>query len=130
MLTRTNSEAILGAERARYPGEDYSRGVAITSSFFPDEETHIEPTRYGPGCNAMGALRTLLVDGGGRAPRWAKFLGRVATHPSELAKVANLRHWSERTVIALVMQSRDNSITVRSRRGTVPLGHAFWARAW
>ena len=122
VLTRTNSEAILGAERARYRGEDYSRGVAITSSFFPDEETHIEPTRYGRGGNSMGTLRTLLIDGGGRTPRWAKFLGRVATHPLELAKVANLRHWSERTVIALVMQSRDNSVTVRARRGLLGWG--------
>jgi cholesterol oxidase len=77
----------------------------------------IEPTRYGPGSNAMGLLGTLLVDGGGRMPRWAKFLGRVGTHPWELAKVFNLRRWSERTVIALVMQSRDNSVTVRARRG-------------
>jgi len=63
-LTRTNSEAILGAERFRSRGDDHSRGVAITSSFHPDDDTHIEPTRYGPGSNAMGALRTLLVDGG------------------------------------------------------------------
>jgi cholesterol oxidase len=117
VLTRTNSEAILGAERARLKGDDYTRGVAITSSFFPDEDTHIEPVRYGRGCNEMGSLRTLLVDGGGRTPRWAKFLGQVGAHPVELAKVFNLRHWSERTVIALVMQSRNNSITVRANRG-------------
>ena len=129
VLTRTNSEAILGAERARRKGDDYTRGVAITSSFFPDEHTHIEPVRYGRGCNEMGSLRTLLVDGGGRAPRWAKFLGRVAAHPAELAKVANLRHWSERTVIALVMQSRDNSVTVRARRGRLGWGNAIRARS-
>ncbi len=117
VLTRTNSEAILGAERARRKGDDYTRGVAITSSFFPDGDTHIEPVRYGRGCNEMGSLRTLLVDGGGRAPRWARFLRRVAAHPLELGKVLNLRHWSERTIIALVMQSRDNSITVRAKRG-------------
>ncbi len=117
VATRTNSEAILGAERARLKGDDYTRGVAITSSFFPDEDTHIEPVRYGRGCTEMGLLRTLLVDPGGRAPRWAKFLGRVAARPLELGKVANLRHWSERTIIALVMQSRDNSITVRAKRG-------------
>src|SRR5215831_15183095 len=34
----------------------------------------------------------------------------------------NLRHWSERTVIALVMQSRDNSITVRAKRGRLGWG--------
>ena len=122
VLTRTNSEAILGAERARFKGEDYSRGVAITSSFFPDDETHIEPVRYGRGSNEMGSLRTLLVDGGGGTPRWAKFLGRVATHPLDLAKVVNLRHWSERAVIALVMQNRDNSVTVRSKRGRLGWG--------
>ena len=117
VATRTNSEAILGAERARRNGDDYTRGVAITSSFFPDEDTHIEPVRYGRGCNEMGSLRTLLVDGGGPRPRWAEFLGQVAAHPLELGKVLNLRHWSERAVIALVMQSRDNSITVRAKRG-------------
>ncbi|MGE5134420.1 MAG: GMC family oxidoreductase N-terminal domain-containing protein [Gemmatimonadota bacterium] len=120
MATRTNSEAILGVERPRLPGPDHSRGVAITSSYHPDEHTHIEPTRYGPGSNAMGALRSLLTDGGGRTPRWAKFLGHLASHPWKLALLPNLRHWSQRTIIALVMQSRDNSITVRPRRG--PLG--------
>jgi cholesterol oxidase len=122
VLTRTNSEAILGAERARLQGDDYTRGVAITSSFFPDEDTHIEPVRYGRGSNEMGSLRTLLVDGGGQRPRWAEFLGRVAAHPLELGKVFNLRHWSERTVIALVMQSRDNSITVGAKRGWLGWG--------
>jgi cholesterol oxidase len=115
--TRTNSEALLGVERLRSRGDDHSRGLAITSSFHPDEQTHIEPTRYGPGSNAMGALATVLVDGGGRAPRWAKFLGYAATHPWDLVRLINLRHWSRRTVIALVMQTRDNSVTVRGRRG-------------
>jgi cholesterol oxidase len=115
--TRTNSEAILGVERRRARGDDHSRGLAITSSFHPDDQTHIEPTRYGPGSNAMGLLATLLTDGGGRVPRWAKFLGAVAAHPAGLGMLVNLRRWSARTVIALVMQTRDNSVTVRPRRG-------------
>jgi cholesterol oxidase len=115
--TRTNSEAILGIERFWSRGDDHSHGVAITSSFHPDQHTHIEPTRYGPGSNAMGALRTLLVDGGGRVPRWVRFLGEVATHPWDLVRLPNLRNWSRRTVIALVMQTWDNSVTVRARRG-------------
>ncbi|WP_106403416.1 GMC family oxidoreductase N-terminal domain-containing protein [Actinocorallia populi] len=116
VLTRTNSEAILGAERFSAEGEDYSKGVAITSSFHPDEQTHIEPVRYGHGSNLMGMVRSLLIDGGGR-PRWLKFLGEVAARPWDLARLPNLRRWSQRTVIALVMQTRDNSLTVEGKKG-------------
>ncbi|WP_018653650.1 GMC oxidoreductase [Actinomadura flavalba] len=124
-LTRTNSEAILGAgRRSGKEGGDFSRGVAITSSFHPNPETHIEPVRYGKGSNLMSMLQTLLVDGtrpGERhRPRWAKFLGHVARKPGELVQLLDVRGWSERSVIALVMQTRDNSITLHPKRG--PLG--------
>jgi cholesterol oxidase len=125
--TRTNSEAILGAERFRSRGPDFTRGVAITSSFFPDDQTHIEPCRYGPGSNAMGLLRTILIDGGGRVPRWIKMLGWTFSRPHEVFRLANLRGWSRRSIIALVMQNRDNAMTTTSRRG--PLGRHMYARA-
>jgi cholesterol oxidase len=122
VLTRTNSEALLGAERWRRKGDDHSRGVAITSSFHPTEDTHIEPVRYGRGSNAMGMIRSVLIDGplpgdDRPRPRWAKFLGTAARRPWELVRLANVRGWSERTVIALVMQVRDNSITIGPRKG-------------
>jgi len=120
-VTRTNSEAILAAERTTGTGADYSKGVAITSSFRPDEHTHVEPTRYGPGSNAMGLLRSVLIDGGG-SPRWRRFIGQAATRPGEVAWLANLRHWSQRTIIALVMQNFDNSVTVRCKRGLLGWG--------
>ena len=53
---------------------DYSQGVAITSSFHPDEHTHIEPVRYGKGSNAMALLQTVLTDGDGAGPRWRTWL--------------------------------------------------------
>jgi cholesterol oxidase len=97
--------------------------VAITSSFHPDANTHIEPVRYGPGSNAMGLLSTLLVDGGGRLPRPVKFLGQALRHPAVLARSLSARQWSERTIIALVMQTLDNSLTVRrTRRGRLTTG--------
>jgi cholesterol oxidase len=114
--TRTNSEAVLGA-RARKGGTDFSRGVAITSSFHIDEHTHVEPVRYGKGSNAIGLLQTVLVDGGGRFPRWVKALGVIARNPGAFLRSFSVYRWSERTVIALVMQSRDNSIVVSGRRG-------------
>ncbi len=115
-LTRTNSEAILGART--FSGDaDYTRGVAITSSFHPDEHTHVEPVRYGRGSNAMGLLTTALADGD-RGPRPLVWLREVARHPVLLLRNLSMRRWSEQTIIALVMQTRDNSITVtRGRRG-------------
>jgi cholesterol oxidase len=114
MLTRTNSEAILGA-RSGHKDADYTRGVAITSSFHPDPHTHVEPVRYGRGSNAMGLLQTALTDGDGRYPRWMRWLGEMVRHPKNL-QVLSVRRWSERTIILLVMQTLDNSITVSGRR--------------
>ncbi|MGO4361814.1 GMC oxidoreductase [Terrabacter sp. RAF57] len=117
-LTRTNSEALGGAMTARVPdGVDLTRGVAITSSFHVNDTTHVENCRYGKGSNLMGALAVMQVDGGGRVPRWVRFAGTVARHPWVFARSLSSRRWSERTVIALVMQSSDNSIKVRRRRG-------------
>ena len=114
--TRTNSEAVLAATGRRGGPTDYSRGVAITSSFHLDEHTHVEPVRYGKGSNAIGLLQTVLVDGGGLLPRWLKALGVVARDPAAFVRSLSVRGWSERTLIALVMQTRDNSIVVSGRK--------------
>jgi cholesterol oxidase len=115
-LTRTNSEALLGAQAADRR-VDYSRGVAITSSFHPEPDTHVEPVRYAAGSNLMGLLSTMLTDGGGRVPRWVKWVGTALRHPVVFARSLSNWHWSERTIIGLVMQPLDNSLVVSGRRG-------------
>ncbi|MDP9091576.1 MAG: GMC family oxidoreductase [Actinomycetota bacterium] len=114
-LTRTNSEAILGVRTPR-PKFDYTSGIAITSSWHPDENTHIEPVRYGKGSNAMGMLNTLLTDGGTRSNRWMQFFLAMLRNPLKL-RLLIPRKWSERVIILLVMQSLNNSITVLRKRG-------------
>ena len=113
-LSRTNSESILGAI-APDRTVDYSLGVAITSSFHPDEHTHIEPVRYGKGSNAMSLMQTVLTDGGGPEPRWQTWLKEMWKEKANLFDLYDVKHWSERTVIALVMQTVDNSITTFTR---------------
>ena len=120
-LSRTNSESILGAVAADLD-VDYSRGVAITSSFHPDEHTHVEPVRYGKGSNLMSLLQTVLTDGDGPRPRWQTWLHEMWRQKDQARSFYDFRHWSERAVIALVMQSLDNSITTypkKTRHGWV-----------
>ncbi len=122
VLTRTNSESIVGAARLQVgPDLDLTHGVAITSSIHPSSDTHIEPVRYGKGSNAMGLLQTLMTDGAGPqgsdVPRWKQLLRLSAEDPRGILRMLNPRGWSERTVIALVMQHLDNSITTFTKRG-------------
>ncbi|MFE2498268.1 GMC family oxidoreductase N-terminal domain-containing protein [Streptomyces scopuliridis] len=127
-LTRTNSEALVGAQtdnrryRARHgaPRADFTRGVAITSSIHPNDTTHIEPVRYGKGSNAMGALSILQVPQSERRVR--SWLGHAARHPLLVLRSLSNRRWSERTIIGLVMQSLDNSLTTYRKPGGVGKG--------
>ncbi len=122
VLTRTNSESIVGAGRFKVtPDLDLTHGVAITSSIHPNATTHVEPCRYGKGSNAMGLLQTLMTDGPGPGgtdtPRWRQWLRAASRDWRGTRRILNTRQWSERTVIALVMQHLDNSITTFIKRG-------------
>lgn len=117
---RTNSEAIVGVT-ARGKDADYSRGIAITSSVHPTEDTHIEPVRYSKGSDAMGLLSTILTDGGGKMPRQLKFILNAISHPIDFVRTVHPFGFAKRSIILLVMQTVDNSIKlVRKRRWIWP----------
>ena len=71
-VVRTNSETLVGVKAN--DGEDYSKGIAITSGIYPDEHTHIETVRYAKGQDAMSGLATILTDGKIGVPRQISFL--------------------------------------------------------
>ncbi|MET9957497.1 GMC family oxidoreductase [Streptomyces sp. NPDC006326] len=130
-LTRTNSEGLVGAQtddrryRRRHGGDrrtraDFTRGVAITSSVHPDADTHIEPVRYGKGSNAMGFLTVLQVPY--HPHRVRAWFARTVKHPVQLMRSLSNRRWSERTIIGLVMQSLDNSLTTYRKAGGLGKG--------
>jgi len=115
-LSRTNSEALTGSIMPK-GGTDFSKGSAITSSFFPDDHTHVEPVRYGKGSNFMGMLQTVMTDGVNIKDRRRQWLRQVVTKPSLVLKIMDVRQWSERTVVALIMQNVDSAISVKGKRG-------------
>ncbi|KYH45294.1 GMC oxidoreductase [Branchiibius sp. NY16-3462-2] len=120
VLTRTNSEELAGAATMTVPKDvDLTTGVAITTSFHVDETTHVENCRYGKGSNVMKLLVAGMVDGEGRGAlaRFAAFGAELAKTPVQLLMAGPLGSgWSERTIIALVMQVSDNSITVSAKK--------------
>ncbi len=124
-LVRTNSETILTVTVPEDYPDDLSRRVAITSSIYPDPHTHIETVSYGEDGDSMRHLYTMLVGDGTRMTRPLKLLGQIAMHPKRFAQVLFAKHWSRRTIILLVMQTLDNAIALRPRRG--PFG-SLWLR--
>ena len=100
-LTRTNSEALVGAltfprpyRRRRGPGgrPDFTRGVAITSSIHPNENTHIENVRYGKGSNTMALMCVPQYRVGGRLPKALAAVLAFLAHPVMVARTATTRH--------------------------------------
>jgi cholesterol oxidase len=116
-LVRTNSEAVLTVTVPEDYADDLVKRVAISSSIYPDPHTHIETVTYGNDGDSMHRLYTLLVGDGTRLTRPLKLLAQMLLHPRRLAKVLFPKHWSRRTIIILVMQTLDNAIALRPRKG-------------
>lgn len=115
-VVRTNSESIVGVSSLN-KNVDYSKGVAITSSVYPDEDTHIEPVRYSDGSDAMSFLAApALIDGGGKIPRQIRFLWSFIRHPFRSLRFLFPFGFAKRSIILLVMQTVDNSIEVFRKR--------------
>ncbi len=115
-LVRTNSESIQ-AVTAPDDSRDFAKAVAISSSIYPDPDTHIEVVGYGRNGDAMSRLFTAMTGDGNRITRPAKWIAAMARHPLRTLKLFWWPFgWSRRTVILLVMQSLDTAMRLRARR--------------
>jgi cholesterol oxidase len=119
-LVRTNSEAILVVTLPEGAIGDQTKRVAISSSIYPDPHTHIETVSYGHDGDAVGYLYSHLTGSGTRLTRPLKLLAATLRHPLLSLKLLDRRGWSRNSIILLVMQTLDNAIALRPRRG--PLG--------
>lgn len=115
-LVRTNSESILAVtmpEGTARPWND----VAISASIYPRPDTHIEFVTYGRYGDFMSLLYTMITGNGSRVTRPLLWLGQVLRHPGTFLRTLWPVGWSRRSVLFLVMQSLDNAISFRARRG-------------
>jgi cholesterol oxidase len=114
-LVRTNSESIQ-AVTARDDERDFSRSVAITSSIYPDPDTHIEVVTYGEAGDAMANTFTAMTGPGTKLTRPLKWLVAIARHPLRALRMLIPHRWSRRTVILLVMQTVDAAMRFQPKR--------------
>lgn len=113
---RTNSETIPGS--TTYDLEkDYTEGVAITSIFRVDENTHLEPVRYPIGSGFIRMLAIPMVGGGGSTlRRLLRILAHGLTHPRQFLYTKVFAKWAKASTILLIMQTADSTMRVRLGR--------------
>jgi cholesterol oxidase len=112
-VVRTNSESIQ-AVTAPDDSRDFARSVAITSSIYPDPDTHIEVVTYGRAGDAISRLFTVMTGPGTRMTRPLKWIAAMLRHPLRTIRLLSPAKWSQRTVILLVMQTVDSAMRLRA----------------
>ncbi len=114
-VVRTNTESI---QAVTSPDDslDFTDSIAITSSIYPDPDTHIEVVTYGEGADTMSGLYTLMTGDGSRVTRPFLWVGQVLRHPIKFGRTLWPRKWSRRTVILLVMQTLDTAMRLVPKR--------------
>jgi cholesterol oxidase len=114
-VIRTNSESIQSVT-AMDDERDFSRSVAITSSIYPDPDTHIEVVTYGEAGDAMSGTFTAMTGPGTKLTRPLKWIAAMLRHPLQTLRMRIPFRWSRRTVILLVMQTVDAAMKLQPKR--------------
>lgn len=119
---RTNSESICGLTHSNVK---LNNGVAITSYFNPDPNTHIEIVKYNDDSGAVTKLGNFAADSPIPFIRALKFIGSIFRHPFTFLRMLFTAKWGKNSLIFLVMQSLDSSLTMRLKRGWLGSKMAF-----
>jgi cholesterol oxidase len=118
---RSNSEALIGST-ARDGNVDYSQGIAITSHFWIDEETSVEPVRYPRGSSFIRTIAMPLVGKAEEAGnRLIIFIKEFLRRPYDFLKVSLLPDWAQDTTVLLVMQTVENRMKLKRGRSKFTL---------
>jgi cholesterol oxidase len=112
---RTNNESISNVF-APDAGEDFSRGVAITSILHTDDHSHLEPVRYGQGSNFYKLLVTPRSLAKHAALRVLGAFYRWLSSPRIWLRQLATRRFSEDSQILLYMRTLEETLTLRLGR--------------
>lgn len=110
----TNSEMLSGVGNAKLK---LNNGLAISRVFSPDENTQIEICKFGDGSGSLMHLGTFAVGDGSPAVRTAKMIGQIIKSPVQYLRLQLTKAPAKNSVIFLIMQTLENSMRIRLKRG-------------
>jgi len=111
----TNSETLCAVSRIP---EKTNNGLAITSVFNPDGNTHVEVVKYPDGSNALKWFFALSAPGNvSNIKRTLQMIDISLRNPLKLLKVIFNMKWSTNLVIFLFMQHIENSMRMMWKPG-------------
>jgi cholesterol oxidase len=109
---RTNNESLV-LVCSKDKNNDFSQGVAIGSIFPVDENSHLEPVRYGSGSGFWKLLGVPLVHGRYAIWRILKLVGLLFSSPIGYLRVYFSKNFAKQSVILLFMQHLDSTINFK-----------------
>ncbi len=114
---RTNSEAFMGAFSLDETN-NHSQGLAITSIFYADDVTQVEPVRFPEDSSLLLRLLSspIITQRGGFLKRLVATLGEIFKKPSEFFDTKFGRRLTKRGVALMFMQMKDNQMNLRQGR--------------
>ncbi len=110
---RTNNESLLVVTSTDKNPKDYSKGLAIGSILHTDENSHLEPVRYGEGSSFFRLLTMPLVYHKYTLFRFLGILGLALKKPVKLFKTIFANNYAKRTTVLLFMQTLDSSLRLK-----------------
>lgn len=113
-MVRTNNEALIG-DVTLDPEKDFSKGVAIGSILDMDENSHLEPVRYGSGSGFWRLMMMPMVSETHFGKRILKLLTIPLRQPLTWLRLITVRNFAKHASILLFMQHLDS--TLRFRKG-------------
>jgi len=115
---RTNNESLV-LVTSKQKQKDFSQGVAIGSIFSVDENSHLEPVRYGSGSGFWKLMGVPLTHGKNFITRFFKVIFTIFRYPISYFRMFFVKDFAKQSVILLFMQHLDS--TLRLKKGVFSL---------
>ena len=111
-MIRTNNEALIG-DVTLDPQKDFSKGVAIGSILDMDENSHLEPVRYGSGSGFWRVMMMPMVSETNFGKRMLKLITIPLRRPLLWLRLITVRNFAKHASILLFMQHLDSTLRFR-----------------